>query len=603
MVYHKSRVVAFRFCSPRPFITLKRHVHLLRLRRRRVSTYIYQTPTESLTTAVAPATPRVDRDLRDEMATAADQLMSPAALATIATVSNGQQSLLATTAPSAAAAMAVRNGQEPQELVESQKSTSPKPSPMPSLKLNKMGSVSSKEKRVYKIVLTGGPCGGKTTGQSRLCTFFENLGWKVFRVPETATVLLSGGVKFSDLTEKEDPPTPTTFVYKDLPFAAPEHSLIDLTASCPRCLAKAASKPNGSEAYKFQENLIRTMVQIENTYFELGNSSTRNCLIICDRGVMDASAYISKDKWEKMMAGNKWNPVEMRDNRYNQILHLVSAANGAEDFYSTEDHACRSEGVDLARELDYKSAAAWVGHPYFDVIDNSTNFEAKMNRLIESVCQKVGIDIGDRLQATSRKLKYLVAMLPPDSEFPPFQDFDVVHHYLQSGGPKVQARLRKRGQKSHWSYIHTQRRPNVHGQARIEVKTQLTHRDYMNLLAQRDDAHFTIYKKRRCFLINNQYFQLDIYKEPGHPRCKGLVLLETYSSLTGDALKNCMPKFLNIVKEVTGDPDYSMFNLSLKEDWSTTKKFCRTATHGKQHEKQMQQEKQKQYHPYDETSD
>uniref|UniRef100_A0A170UE34 NadR/Ttd14 AAA domain-containing protein n=1 Tax=Triatoma infestans TaxID=30076 RepID=A0A170UE34_TRIIF len=60
-----------------------------------------------------------------------------------------------------------------------------------------------KEKRVYKIVLTGGPCGGKTTGQARLSTFFENLGWKVFRVPETATVLLSGGIKFSDLTEEE----------------------------------------------------------------------------------------------------------------------------------------------------------------------------------------------------------------------------------------------------------------------------------------------------------------------------------------------------------------------------------------------------------------
>lgn len=72
-----------------------------------------------------------------------------------------------------------------------------------------------------------------------------------------------------------------------------------------------------------------------------------------------------------------------------------------------KEHACRSEGVELARELDYKSAAAWVGHPYFDVIDNSTNFETKMNRMIESVCQKLGIDIGDRLQATSRKLKYL----------------------------------------------------------------------------------------------------------------------------------------------------------------------------------------------------
>lgn len=32
------------------------------------------------------------------------------------------------------------------------------------------------------------------------------------------------------------------------------------------------------------------MIQIENTYFELGKSCSKNCLIICDRGVMDASA-------------------------------------------------------------------------------------------------------------------------------------------------------------------------------------------------------------------------------------------------------------------------------------------------------------------------
>ena len=37
----------------------------------------------------------------------------------------------------------------------------------------------SKTRKIWKLVLTGGPCGGKTTGQARLCTFFENLGWKV----------------------------------------------------------------------------------------------------------------------------------------------------------------------------------------------------------------------------------------------------------------------------------------------------------------------------------------------------------------------------------------------------------------------------------------
>lgn len=32
-------------------------------------------------------------------------------------------------------------------------------------------------------------------------------------------------------------------------------------------------------AYKFQENLLRTMIQIENTYFELAKSCRRNCLV------------------------------------------------------------------------------------------------------------------------------------------------------------------------------------------------------------------------------------------------------------------------------------------------------------------------------------
>lgn len=115
-----------------------------------------------------------------------------------------------------------------------------------------------------------------------------------------------------------------------------------------------------------------------------------------------------------------------------------------------QEHSCRSEGVEHARDLDYKAAAAWIGHPYFDVIDNSTDFEAKVNRMIECVCQKLSIDTGDRLLRTSRKLKFLVSGPLRDDLFPSFQDFNVVHHYLQSSGQRVQTRLRKRGQNGHW---------------------------------------------------------------------------------------------------------------------------------------------------------
>uniref|UniRef100_A0A8D8L7L1 NadR/Ttd14 AAA domain-containing protein n=3 Tax=Cacopsylla melanoneura TaxID=428564 RepID=A0A8D8L7L1_9HEMI len=466
----------------------------------------------------------------------------------------------------------------------------------------------------YRLVLTGGPCGGKTTGQSRLCTFFENLGWKVFRVPETATVLLSGGIKFTDLTAEEGskvpscpkrrpsdsngPSTPkrpsnggaSTAPNGDAWTSKKRPELHHMCSNCALSFQSLFSHQEGvslaalsrqcsvdpNYTFKFQENLLRCMIQIENTFFELGRSCKRNCLIICDRGTMDASAFVTPDKWEKMMAANGWNSVELRDNRYNQIIHMVSAANGAEDFYTTEDHACRSESVDFAKELDHKAAAAWIGHPYFDVIDNSSDFESKICRMIAGVCQKLGIDTGDRLKTDSKKRKFLVKSPLPDGEgkFPErYQDFDVVHHYLQTGGPQVQARLRKRGQKGHWSYTHTIRKPKIHNQV-VEVKTQLTHRDYINMLQQKDDSHWAIFKKRRCFIHNNQYFQLDVYKEPCHPRCKGLILLETYSALENDELLSRLPKFITIIKEVTGNPDYSMFNLSLKEEWHKGTRYC-----------------------------
>merc|ERR1712180_409581 len=112
-------------------------------------------------------------------------------------------------------------------------------------------------RRIHKLVLTGGPCGGKTTGQSKLARFFENLGWKVFRVPETATVLMSGGISFGDLNEEQ---------------------VLD-----------------------FQEHLVATMMALEDTYFSMAEKCAQNVLIIADRGVMDASAFIARDAWDKIL--------------------------------------------------------------------------------------------------------------------------------------------------------------------------------------------------------------------------------------------------------------------------------------------------------------
>lgn len=377
-----------------------------------------------------------------------------------------------------------------------------------------------KESRVYKVVLTGGPCAGKTTVQAMMSTFFENLGWKVYRVPEAATVLLSGGVKFTDLDDQE--------------------------------------------VYTFQENLIRTLLQLEQTFFDLAATSKRDTIVISDRGAMDPASYMSTAQWEELLENNNWNNVSLRDARYDQVIHLVSAAQGAEEFYTTANNIARKEPIELAVELDRKTKQVWVGHPYVDVIDNSTDFNNKVRRAIDAVCNKMGVYTGDRLSPESIKRKFLISSLPDIKLFPTFQDFDVVHDYLATSNPKKQARLRRRGQNGRYTYMHTLREETkVNGQV-VEVRTNLLEKDYEMLYStQLDHNRQSVYKTRRCFLWKNQYFQLDIYNEPCHPRCKGLLILETYTTKFGDDLE--MPDFLDIAKEVTGDPFFSMFHLSLKQ--------------------------------------
>lgn len=163
-----------------------------------------------------------------------------------------------------------------------------------------------------------------------------------------------------------------------------------------------------STADQFQENLLKTMIAIETTFFDLADTCKQNCLVICDRGIMDAAAYMSKQSFDDVLKKNGWNTVDLRDIRYNQVVHLMTAAQGAEEYYNTDDNPCRTEGLDLAKELDAKTLESWVGHPYIDVIDNSTGFEGKLTRMMECVTRRIGIDASDRLAVNSQKFKFLV---------------------------------------------------------------------------------------------------------------------------------------------------------------------------------------------------
>lgn len=376
---------------------------------------------------------------------------------------------------------------------------------------------------MYKLVLTGGPCGGKTTGQDRLATFFENMGWKVYTVPETATILLGGRVKFAELSHEQ--------------------------------------------AYLFQKDLLKTMLQIEDTYFNQAEATVdRNVLIICDRGGMDPSAYTDRDSWLQMLREIGIEEFDLLNKRYDQVVHLVTAADGAEEYYTLSNNTARKENVVAAKEMDEKTRKAWLGHPYLDIVDNTecTKFEDKVLKVIQVVCDRTGIDPQDRLSKNSRKRKWLVRSID-ESRFVKYEQFNIQHEYLLTDNPESQIRIRSREQNNRSTYTLTKR--DLHkGKEFIETRTQITFREYTRYQTMRDKSRAPLLKQRRCFMVGNQYFNLDIYTviPPSASSLHmdhQLIFLETYTTIPkGEPV--LLPDFLTIEKEITGQTAYSMYSMA-----------------------------------------
>jgi len=101
---------------------------------------------------------------------------------------------------------------------------------------------------------------------------------------------------------------------------------------------------------------------------------------------------MSPEKWDKLLEKRDVQCVsELREGRYNAVYHLVTAAEGAEQFYTLENNAVRTETPELARELDNMTRTAWVGHPNLKIFDNSTSFEEKLQRVVEETAKLVGV--------------------------------------------------------------------------------------------------------------------------------------------------------------------------------------------------------------------
>ena len=153
-------------------------------------------------------------------------------------------------------------------------------------------------------------------------------------------------------------------------------------------------------------------------------------VILCDRGIMDGSAYVTDDIWNGVLERANINIVSAREGRYDAVFHLVTAADGAEPFYSLANNAARHESISEAINQDRKTQMAWHGHPHHVIIDNRDNrtFERKMELLVQMLSNFVGLP-----SLTRRSHKYPLLTPPDISQLPNVQIFTVEKIMLEKG--------------------------------------------------------------------------------------------------------------------------------------------------------------------------
>ena len=221
-------------------------------------------------------------------------------------------------------------------------------------------------------------------------------------------------------------------------------------------------------------------------------------------------------------------------------LHLVSAADGAEQYYTVATNANRyeqanEEGLKLARDLDKKVNRAWTGHPHLRVINNHDDFDTKIHRVLKEI---------------SNVLEEVTGQLPECIES------EITQTYLVAD-PDCEVRLRRRDWGGEVVNVHKTKK-RISATEVLETERQVSNALYESLLQQADPYRSTIRKTRRSFIWKGQYFEIDFFHTP----VSNLTILETKGVAEQENVN--FPPFIKVVKDITGNKEYYNYNIALR---------------------------------------
>lgn len=205
--------------------------------------------------------------------------------------------------------------------------------------------------RPLRVVVTGGPGGGKTTAAD---LFRREIGSKVVLVPEAATLMFSSGFPRS-----HDP-----------------------------------------ESVKI---IQRTIYQVQMQMEALYAVQNPGRILLCDRGTVDGAAYWPHDHPHEFFHA-QGTTLKEELARYDAVLFFESAAVGG--MMIKGGNPVRDETGEEAVVLDARLREIWSQHPRFVLVPHNTSFFKKISSglaAMESIVGQLLHENGGTHKTTSAK--------------------------------------------------------------------------------------------------------------------------------------------------------------------------------------------------------
>lgn len=191
-----------------------------------------------------------------------------------------------------------------------------------------------------KIVLTGGPCAGKSTLAEMLARAYQH---SLINVPEAASLLFTGGF--------------------------------------PRFENQESTRAT-------QRAIYRVQLELEHSY----GAQFPNRSLVLDRATIDGAAYWPEgpDAFFKIMG----TTLETELARYSCVIYLESAAEKDYEIHRNTNPN-RREDWQQAKLLDRETFRLWSKHPSFIVIPNKRSFALKVSEVLAVVAGNIRMEDAD----------------------------------------------------------------------------------------------------------------------------------------------------------------------------------------------------------------